>query len=79
MPERDAPIGGVIGIRPIGGEGRRKVSDERPARPRNKAQGRDSVSISLKARHLSGVEAGLEEEGTDRRDNGNGEEESKID
>lgn len=62
MPERDDPIGKIIGVRPVAGEVRRARVQERSVRPRPKKPGNDSVSISSRARRLADIEPSFPED-----------------
>ncbi|WP_041971497.1 hypothetical protein [Geobacter sp. OR-1] len=56
MPERDDPVSGILGVRPVSGERDRSWQERRAARQRPKKPGEDSVDISPRARRLSDIE-----------------------
>ncbi len=62
MPERDDPIGRILGVSPLAGERRRAGPEGRSLSPRPKKPGNDSVSISSRARRLADIETFLAED-----------------
>ncbi|MBT0663916.1 hypothetical protein KI809_06330 [Geobacter pelophilus] len=56
MPERDDPISGILGIRPVSGERGRTGQERRAVRQLPKKPGKDSVDISSRARRLADIE-----------------------
>ena len=56
MPGSDDPITGITGVRRIAGEQRRETAEQRRTNPKAAKPGKDSITISSRARRLADIE-----------------------